>query len=245
MVTVLIVGATSAIAEATARLYAQEEASFYLLARNEVKLKKIGDDLRIRGARKIFTRSFEAENYNEHSQVIDDAIQKLDGIDIALLAHGFLPDQRECEKKLLNALSSININFVSMISFLTKLANHFEDRRSGTIAVISSVAGDRGRASNYVYGSAKGGLSVFLQGLHNRLHRSGVNVVTIKPGLVRTPMTLGIKRSYFMSSPRIVAKGIVLGIRKRRNVVYCPRYWRFIMIALRIVPDSLFRLLRI
>lgn len=132
-----------------------------------------------------------------------------------------------------------------MVSLLTLLANRLEAQKSGTIAVISSVAGDRGRSSNYVYGTAKGAVSLFLQGLRGRLHPSGVRVLTIKPGFVDTPMTADVKKNALFASPEGIAKGIVSAIDRGREVVYLPSFWRGIMLMIRAVPEPLFKRLKL
>jgi hypothetical protein len=133
----------------------------------------------------------------------------------------------------------MHVNFVSVAAILTLFAADLERRRGGCIAVISSVAGDRGRSSNYVYGSAKGGLSLFLQGLRSRLYPSGVRVLTIKPGPVRTPMTDELPGSTHFADPRWVARDIVRGLDRSRDVLYTPGFWRYIMIAVRLLPEAL------
>ena len=132
-------------------------------------------------------------------------------------------------------------NALSVISLLTLLANHFEQQRHGCIAVISSVAGDRGRQSNYVYGTAKGALSIFLQGLRNRLHKSGVQVLTVKPGFVDTPMTASLPKGPLWATPEKVAEDIDKAIENKRNVLYTPSFWFLIMAIIKSVPESIFK----
>lgn len=139
------------------------------------------------------------------------------------------------------AVEAIGVNFVSAASLLSHLANLMEKRRGGTIAVISSVAGDRGRQSNYVYGAAKAGLSAFASGLRNRLQKSGVSVVTIKPGFVDTPMTAHVKKGPLFATPEAVARGIVKAIDRRKDVVYVPGFWRPIMWLIRSIPERIFK----
>jgi short-subunit dehydrogenase len=180
-----------------------------------------------------------------HRQVIDSAIAALGGLDVALIAHGTLPDQALCQQDVSKTLDAMQVNFTATVALLTLLANYFEAQRSGCIAVITSVAGDRGRQSNYVYGAAKGGVDRFLQGMRNRLFRSGVAVVTIKPGLVETPMTAGMKKSLLFASARRVGLGIHRAIERRRSVVYIPWFWRPIMAVIRCLPENIFKRLQL
>jgi len=180
-----------------------------------------------------------------HRSVIDSAIAALGGLDVALIAHGTLPDQALCQLNVSETLDAIQVNFTGTVALLTLLANYFEAQRSGCIAVITSVAGDRGRQSNYVYGAAKGGVDRFLEGLRNRLFRSGVAVVTIKPGFVDTPMTAGMKKSLLFASARRVGLGIHRAIGRRRSVVYIPWFWRPIMAVIKCLPEDIFKRLQL
>ena len=204
----LIFGATSAIAEATARRYAAKGARLFLVGRDPERLKDLASDLSIRGAEFVGCAVLDLNEFDRHEAVLDDAARALDGIDIALIAHGTLGDQACCEKSFALTLDELNTNAVSVISLLTHLANRFAAQRRGSIAVVSSVAGDRGRASNYVYGAAKGAVTLFMQGLRGRLHNSGVHVLTIKPGFVDTPMTAAFKKGSLWSQPEKIAEGI-------------------------------------
>ncbi|XPJ79160.1 SDR family oxidoreductase [Klebsiella pneumoniae] len=238
---ILIVGATSAIAEATARRFAQQGAKLYLLARNQERMEGLARDLKIRGAASISHAVFDANNFDTHEAVLKRVIDDMGGLDMVLIAHGTLGDQKACERDFRLALQELNTNAISVMSLLTHLANFFEAQRSGSIAVISSVAGDRGRQSNYVYGTAKGAVSIFLQGLRNRLHKSGVNVLTIKPGFVDTPMTASFKKGPLWASADTIAEGIVKSVSKRRNEVYLPGWWGGIMMIIKSIPEGIFR----
>jgi short-subunit dehydrogenase len=177
--------------------------------------------------------------------VIDSAIATLGGLDVALIAHGMLPDQAGCQERVADSIEALHVNFTATIALLTELANYFEAQRSGCIAVITSVAGDRGRQSNYVYGAAKGGVERFLQGLRNRLHQSGVAVVTIKPGSVATPMTATMKKNPLFANPQRVGRGIHRAIERRRDVVYIPWFWRPLMAVVRSLPERIFKRLHL
>lgn len=238
---ILIVGATSAIAEATARLFAARGDSLYLLARNTERLETMAQDLTIRGAESVLFGRFEANDFDSHEALLDAAVDALGGCDVALLAHGSLPDQKACEQDFRLALDEINTNAISVISLLTHLANRFERQGHGSLAVIGSVAGDRGRQSNYVYGTAKAAVAVFLQGLRNRLHKAGVHVLTIKPGFVDTPMTAGFPKGILWEKPESVARDIFKSIAVGKNVVYTPGFWRVIMLIIKSIPETIFK----
>jgi short-subunit dehydrogenase len=242
---VLIVGATSAIAGETARAYAASGATLFLVGRDAARLAACADDLRVRGAHRVDTAVLDVTDFDRHEAVLDAAEVSLGRIDVALLAHGSLPDQSECQTSVTATEAAIAVNFTGTVILLTHLANRFEVRRGGVIAVITSVAGDRGRQSNYVYGAAKGGVAIFLQGLRNRLHRSGVVVVTLKPGFVDTPMTAGVPKGPLFASARRAGRAVYRAIEGRRDVAYIPWFWRPIMAAVKILPEAMFKRLRL
>jgi short-subunit dehydrogenase len=242
---ILIIGATSAIAEAAARLWAAQGHSLYLLGRNSERLNTIAADLKVRGAGNAQSAVLDMNDFTRHADVLDAAATALSGLDIVLIAHGTLGDQKACELDFNTTLRELNTNTISVISLLTHLANRFEAQKHGSIAVISSVAGDRGRQSNYVYGTAKGAVTIFLQGLRNRLQKSGVQVLTIKPGFVDTPMTAEFKKGLLWVKPEAIAKSILSGIEKRRNVIYAPGFWMAIMAVIKIVPEQIFKKLKL
>jgi short-subunit dehydrogenase len=242
---VFIVGGTSAIAGETAKAYAETGARLFLTGRNPDRLSSVADDLRVRGAAQVETGILDVRDLSRHREVIEAAIARLGGLDVALIAHGTLPDQAGCQQRVADTVEALHVNFTATIALLTELANYFEDQRGGVIAVITSVAGDRGRQSNYVYGAAKGGVERFLQGLRNRLYRSGVAVVTIKPGFVATPMTAAMRKNALYASPRRVGRAIYRAIERRRDVIYIPWFWRPLMAAIRTVPERIFKRLHL
>lgn len=242
---ILIVGATSAIAQATARLWAADGDQLFLVARNADRLQAVAEDLRVRGAARVETRVLEATAWEAQAEVLDSAWAALGGLDAALIAHGSLPDQRACQRDAALTRRELEVNALSVLSLLTQLANRFEAQGHGTLAVIASVAGDRGRQSNYVYGAAKAAVGVFLQGLRNRLHRAGVRVVTIKPGFVDTPMTAAFPKGPLWASPERVARGIHKALERGPEVVYLPGFWRWIMLVIRLLPEPLFKRLQL
>jgi hypothetical protein len=242
---VLIVGATSAIAEATARRFAQRGDALFLAARSVERLRAIADDLRVRSAAPVETAAFDASDFASHAALVDQAEAALGGLDLVLIAHGTLPDQKTCEASFDQALRELQVNALSVMSLLTAVANRFEQQGRGAIAVISSVAGDRGRQSNYVYGSAKAAVTAFLGGLRNRLQPAGVHVLTIKPGFVDTPMTRDFPKGALWASPAEIARGIEKAIDQRKDVVYLPWFWRPVMRLIREIPEPIFKKLRL
>lgn len=243
---ILIVGATSAIATACARIWSSEGARLFLVARNQEKLGALASDLIVRGAEAIDTFLMSAEDTRCHYEMLRAASMALGRIDIALIAHGTLPDQRACETDVSLALREFTTNGTSVIALLTILANQFEQQGVGAIAVITSVAGDRGRPGNYVYGSAKAAVSVFCEGLRARLFKAGVSLTDIRPGFVATPMTQGLPLpAPLLVQPEVVARKIVAGINGRFDVVYAPTFWRWIMLTIRCIPNSIFKRMKL
>ena len=242
---VLIIGATSAIAKATARLFAAQGCRLHLIARNQEALKDIVDDLNVRGARTVTFSLLDVNDFEKHPAVLKEAIETLGGVDIALICHGSLPDQQASELDFELARHEINTNGLSVISLLTVLSPYMIEQHSGTIAVVTSVAGDRGRQSNYVYGSVKAMVSAYLQGLRGRLFEHNVHVVDIRPGFVDTPMTSHLQKGPLWASPELIGTIIVSSIEKRRHTVYAPFFWRLIMLVVRSLPDAIFKRIKL
>ena len=242
---VIVLGATSAIAQATVRLLAARGASLYLVGRNTENLEAVAKDAATRGAAKVESRAVDLNDFDAHEGLVDAAYSALGGLDGVVLAHGVLGDQSEAQKSWAATEAVLRTNFLSAVSLLTVLANRFEAQQAGTIVVISSVAGDRGRQSNYVYGASKGALNVFLQGLRNRLAKAGVAVVTVKPGFVDTPMTADLKKNALFASPEKVARGILRAADGRKNEVYVPGIWALIMLIIRTIPEGIFKKLKL
>lgn len=245
MLKILVVGATSAIAHETARLFAADRAELFLVGRNAEKLDAVKDDLAVRGAARVETYTLDLSHLDQHQAMLDVAMDTLGGLDAVLIAHGTLTDQELAQQSIEETLQELNINFLSVVSLLTPIANHFEEQKRGNIAVISSVAGDRGRMSNYVYGTAKAGVSTFLQGLRARMQKSGVSVLTIKPGFVDTPMTAHLKKNPLYASPAKVGEAIYEAMKAERDVLYTPWFWRYIMLIIMNVPEFIFKRTRL
>lgn len=237
---VLILGATSAIAAAVARLYGQRGARLHLVGRNAAKLQTLADSL------SAFAPSSALADFEElqrSEQVIADAVSALGGVDVALIAHGDLGDQLQTERDAAAAERMLRVNFVSVVSLLVPLANVLESQGHGTIGVITSVAGERGRPRNYTYGAAKGGLNIYLQGLRSRLYRAHVRVVTLKLGPVDTPMTREHRKTWLFAQPDAVARDIVAALDAGTSEAFVPGFWAAIMPIVRRTPERLFQLL--
>ena len=239
---VLIIGATSAIATATARLYAQKyKANFFLVGRDEQRLHTLADDLKVRGATAVTVKATDLADDSDYPVWIEQAFNTYKSIDVTLIAHGILGDQQTCEQDVKSMQQMMHINGLSPLAMLTELANRYEKQASGTIAFISSVAGDRGRSSNYVYGASKAVVTTFLQGLRVRMAKLGVQVLTIKPGFVDTPMTAEIDKSGpLWAKPEDIALGIEKAIVKGKHEVYLPFFWRYIMGIIIHIPHFVF-----
>jgi decaprenylphospho-beta-D-erythro-pentofuranosid-2-ulose 2-reductase len=242
---ILVLGATSGIAEATCRIWAAQGASLFLVARNVDKLAAVAADLKVRGASYVDTAVADLDDTDKHPELLAHAVNSLTGMDIAYLAHGILGDQNEAEQDFNTAAQIIHTNFMAPVSLLTWLANFCVQRHAGTLAVISSVAGDRGRKSNYLYGSSKAGLSAFLGGLRNRVDREGVTVLTIKPGPTKTAMTAGMPKSEKFADVDSVAESIVSAVDKYKDTLYVPFQWQPIMFIIRNIPERVFKKLNL
>ena len=245
MSNILILGATSAIAKHTARLFAADEHNLYLVARNKDKLSSMKQDMLVRGAKDVNYESLDLADDKQHEKLVSRVTETMGPIDIVLIAYGTLTEQNSSSANYANTLKELQINCLSVISLLTILANQFEQQKSGSIAVITSPSGDRGRQSNYIYGTAKGALTIFLQGLRNRLTKSNVHVLTIKPGFVDTPMTKDFKKGFLWVNPDVISKGIYNAIKNKKEVVYIPFFWRYIMFIIRIIPEKIFKHLKL
>jgi len=239
---IIILGATSGIAMEVQRQLARQQCKLLLVARSPERLADLQTDLMAQGAQQVFIYSADLACVQQHTAIFEFTRTVLPDFDTVLLAYGSMHDQRESEASVDVLLEELQINFVSAAAILTLFAADLERRRTGCLAAITSVAGDRGRRSNYVYGSAKGALSLFLQGLRSRLHPAGVRVITIKPGPVRTAMTDHLPNSARFADPKEVARSIVRALERRSpDVLYTPRHWRYIMAAVRQIPETIFK----
>ena len=239
---VLVVGATSGMGRAIARQLAKEGHPLLLAGRDTQALDELATDIQIRSNTKADCKAFEALDFDSHTEFFDACVEHFGGsLHGVVLCHGQMPEQDVSETDFAIARRMIEVNYLSGVSLLNLAAHHFESRKSGFIAAITSVAGDRGRQSNYLYGSSKSALSTVLAGLRVRLAKSQVTVVDVRPGFVDTQLTWGRPGMFLVASPETVAEDIVRGIAKNRAVIYTPFFWRWIMLVIRMVPDVVFR----
>ena len=241
---ILVLGATSGIAEATVRIWASRGEDLFLIGRNPERLHAVAADARVRGAGYVDTAVADLDQTAQHAELLAHAINSLGGLDVAYLAMGVLGDQGKAERSFAEAGQMLHTNLLAPASLLTWLANYCAQRHAGTLAVLSSVAGERGRKSNYVYGASKAGLTAFVDGLRNRVDREGVKVVTIKPGPVKTAMTEGMKGERKFADVSKVAATIVQAIDKGSkgpDVLYVPGIWRVLMAVIRAIPEARFK----
>lgn len=241
---VLVLGATSPIARGTAAALARRGHDLVLYGRDAEAMDRTAADLRTRYAVEARVRTFDAEDLESHGALMTDAFAAGD-VEGVVVAVGRLGDQARAEADPAHAAEILRVNLGAAVSLLTHAANHLEEAGGGFIVGISSVAGDRGRQSNYVYGAAKGGLTVFLQGLRNRLAARGVHVLTVKPGFVDTRMTFGRPGTFAVAQPARIGEGIARALDHRRNVVYLPGFWRAIMGVIDAIPETVFKRLKL
>jgi len=239
MKNVLILGATSTVALSLAKLCSRRGYSLQLAARNCNRLIPIKSDLSIRDNVKIELYEFDVENYNSHTDFYNGLKSRPD---IVICLFGYLGEQSLGEQDWSHAKRILDVNFIGAVSILNLVAQDFIARRSGVIIGVSSVAGDRGRQSNYLYGSSKAGFTAYLSGLRNSLYKYGVHVVTVKPGFIDSRMTIGVKTIKALTvSPEIVASSILKSIDKKRDIVYVLGIWRWIMLIVRFIPEKIFK----
>lgn len=243
---VAIFGATSGIAQAVARVYARDGARLVLVARAPDRLAAVAADLVVRGGTVALQRVADLADVRVHPALMDETVAALGGIDVALIAHGVLPEQAAAAANPALARTAWEVNFVSAAALAERLAERMVPAKSGVLGVLSSVAGERGRADNYVYGSAKAALTAYASGLGHRLRGTGVKVVTVKPGPVDTPMTSG--RNYppaLLADVDAVGRQIHDALERGVRVVYAPPRWRWIMAVIRALPIRIFERLRV
>jgi len=213
-----------------------------LVARSPQRLALLKADLLVRGAPQVLTFSADLSVIAQHNGILEFACREFRDFDTVLLAYGSMHNQKDSASSIEVLVEELQVDYVSAAAILTLFAAELERRHTGLIAAITSVAGDRGRRSNYVYGSAKGGLSLFLQGLRSRLYPAGVGVITVKPGPVQTQMTDGLQHAARFADPQQVARDIVRALdRGSPDVLYTPRIWRYIMTAIKWVPEAIFK----
>lgn len=240
---IVIIGATSAIAEQCARLWAIENPSeIVLVGRNQERVERVASDLKVRAPNTTIT-SLQVDFLDPNKiQELVDQLYRSGNVEIALIAHGSLPSQEACQFDLNLCREALDVNGISPVLFAEAFALHMQKANRGTLAIIGSVAGDRGRKSNYVYGAAKGLVTRYIQGLQHRLANTNVKVVLIKPGPTDTPMTTQLKQSGAkLASVDQVASEIVCDIESGQKVVYAPKKWSVIMMIIRHLPYFVFK----
>lgn len=241
---ILILGATSSIARALAEKFAAHGDNLFLASRDAEELAKIGTDLIIRYQQKVYWKKFNAQEFSTHELFWQEVLQTMQTIDGVVLAFGTLGEATQIGY-FPNDHQVITDNFTGAVSILSYGANYFTTQRKGFIIGLSSVAGDRGRQSNYLYGAAKSALTVYLQGLRNRLFPFGIRVITIKLGLVDTAMTFGRPNLFWVAKPSKVANKIMAVLNSSRDVVYLPWFWRYIMAFIKTIPETFFKRLKL
>lgn len=245
MPSVLILGANAGIGRALAAEFAMHRHDLILAGRDLEELQALASDLNLR--HKVNTRPAKVDvlNFDTLESALGACIAPAgDALEGFVLCTGYLGDPELARKDLHEVRRILDTNFTGSALALEIMANHFEQKRKGFICAISSVAGDRGRQSNYLYGSAKGGLTTYLQGLRNRLYHSGVHVITVKPGFVDTRMVFGKGKLPLVAQPEAVARDIYHAVKSRKNVVYVPWFWRVIMAMVCMIPEGLFKKLK-
>jgi short-subunit dehydrogenase len=239
---VLVVGATSAVAQSFIRERARRGERLTLVARSADRLAPIAADARVRGAAEVQTHALDLTDPKAPATVLATVSTP---VTVALVAHGSLTDSARAETDAAYLAQELAVNMSSACLWAQALATHMASHGGGTLAVISSVAGDRGRGSNHAYGAAKAGLTAFCSGLRARMHERGVRVITVKPGFIDTPMTAHIaKKGPLWASAEDVARGIDRAIVRGRDVVYLPGFWRLVMTVVRLIPEPIFKKLR-
>jgi decaprenylphospho-beta-D-erythro-pentofuranosid-2-ulose 2-reductase len=242
---VLVVGATSAIARGTAAALARRGYSLYLAGRDLSELARIAADLRIRYQAEVGYGMVDISDYSAHRPFLRQVAEQAGGLAGVLLAAGYLGDSTAARTCFKEAERILTVNLAGAVSFLGECTNYLEEQGEGFIIGLSSVAGDRGRQSNYHYGTAKGGLSIFLQGLRNRLFPAGIRVITVKPGFVDTGMTFGLPGLFLVASPVAVGERIAAALEQSQDIIYVPWFWRYIMLIIRLLPEFIFKRLKL
>lgn len=238
----VIFGATSVIAHETAKALAASGAAFFLVGRNSQKLAAVRDDLLARGAERAEICVADPADCLRHTEIIGAALRALKSWDAVLIAHGCFVDQHAGERDVQVLLEAFRVNTLSVLSLAGLAANQLQLQRQGCLAVIASVAGDRGRRANYIYGSTKAAVDIFLQGLRCRFSGTKIRILTIKPGLVKTPQLPAARMCHPLAAhPRSVGRAIARAMSSRNEVMYVPRYWRPIMAVIRMLPDFVFQ----
>lgn len=245
MKNILVIGANSTIAHAISRQCAVEKANLFLVGRDPERLLANASDLKMRGATRVETVVADLADHKTHQKYFEKAIAEFGFLDEVYVVHGFLGDQVKAKTQLPLALEIAEVNYLSVLAMSTALVPLAESNKIGSVAIFSSVAGDRGRYSNYVYGSAMAGKSALISGLRAHLSHRGVHVMTVKPGFVDTRMTADFKKGPLWASPEKVAEDVISSLQKQRNICYTPGFWKLIMMIIIHIPERIFKKLKL
>ena len=233
---ILILGASSSIGRATAMAFAEKGDTLYLSGREMAELERLSTDIDIRynlkDNAKTLYGELDIENIKSHQDFLNKVLISMTQLDGIVFAIGYMGE---------SASKLLNINFNTAVNLLEILAAYFETQKSGFIIAISSCAGDRGRKKNYLYGAAKGGFSIYLQGLRNRLFKNNIRVITIKPGYVDTQMIFGLPGLFLVADPKNIGKAIANTVDKKSDIIYLPWFWRYIMLIIKSIPEFIFK----
>lgn len=240
----LVLGASSSIGRAFARLAAQEGADIVLAGRDTDDLNRTAADVALRTGASVDVTSFDAADFDGHAAFAADCARRDSAIDVFLL-FGTMHDQDDSDENFDLVRQTVDVNYLGAVSILDRLAPILEEQGDGRVVVLSSVAGDRGRRKNYLYGSAKGALNLYLQGLRARLFEAGVSVTTIKAGFLDTDMTFGLPGLFLVASPEECAEACLKLSAKGRESAYFPKFWFLIMTIIKSIPEPIFKRLSI
>lgn len=240
MSSIVLFASTSGIAQAVAEEFLKRKESILLIARNQEQLELQARDLEVKYGVSVPTLQWDLKDSETHEEKAHQLFEQY-AVKGLFMAAGWMPPQEECEQDPTKTIQTIHCNFAAVSAILNLFAEHFAQKGTGFISCISSVAGDRGRGSNYIYGASKAGLTAYLEGMRNRFHKQGILIQTVKPGPVKTAMTAHLKDSALMAEPHDVACDIVRAIEARKDIVYTPFFWKYIMTAIKCVPDPLFK----
>jgi short-subunit dehydrogenase len=236
----LILGGSSSVARAFAFEVARDGSDVLLAGRDTEDLARTAADLNIRTGRKATALEFDATAHDTHTQFVETCRGRAERLNV-FLAFGIMPSQEETDRDFRLAKAMVETNYLGAVSILDRLAPVMEAQGRGHVVVLGSVAGDRGRLRNYLYGSTKAALHTYLEGLRARLYRSGVKVLTIKPGVLDTAMTWGLPRLPFPATPEDFARATLTHIKRGREIAYVPGIWRLIMLVIRSIPERYFK----
>lgn len=236
---VLIIGAKSDIGKELAIIYAQNNYNLYLVGRNIEELELFKNEIKKKYDCEVILKNFDNTNFNMHQDFYNTLSPKPYGV---IVSSGYMNTQIICEQHFNETLQTINTNYIGVVSILNIIANDMEQKKEGFIIGISSVAGDRGRQNNYIYGSSKAALTNYLSGLRNRLYKSNIQVLTVKPGFVNTKMTKQLKLPKLLTiQPKEAAQQIFEAQQAKKDTIYIKRIWFLIMLIIKLIPETLFK----